>query len=299
MNKPFQFDSEARFDCSGCAKCCRTRWNIRVDEERFEQLKSSRLVLELQVRDGRSPFYQKASGAVVTNRREGACAFLEQESCSIHAHHGSLAKPLTCQLFPFVITETPESLVVGASRYCSAVARGEGGPLENHRAELERLRPELKLTEVGAGPLTVARDLTIGWSGYRQLETVLLERLRSGPAEAVCLGLLEGIGQWLRQGRQPSLEHLMAGGRPWLEKTLLDSGAVALIAWSEEMGSEPRLQLSASLRSGKPVHLPRSGVEVDYQGSAPQSVLLGYLRSLVFRKFLVRRQPMLTALISL
>ncbi|MGE0488863.1 MAG: YkgJ family cysteine cluster protein [Vulcanimicrobiota bacterium] len=299
MNKPFQFDSEARFDCSGCTKCCRARWNIRVDEERFERLKGSRLALELELRDGRSPFYEKASGAVVTHRRQGACAFLEENLCSIHARHGGLAKPLTCQLFPFVIQETPEALVVGVSHYCSAVARGEGRPLAAHLDGLERLRPELEMTPLGGAPIVVAVQLRLDWSGYLQLEAGLIERLGKGPAEAVLLGLIEGLGQWLETGQQPPLEHLLVGGRPWLDEAMLEAGAVALVTWAESRKSEQRLELSAQLRRREAVLLPSSGVAVDYQGKAPQPELLAYLRSLIFRKFLVRREPLLTALIAL
>lgn len=299
MNKPFQFDSEARFDCAGCTKCCRARWNIGVDPERFARLKSSRLALELEVQHGRSPFYQKTSGAVVTNRRGGMCAFLEENLCSIHAHHGGLAKPLTCQLFPFVIQETPEALLVGVSHYCSAVARGEGRPLTAHLDSLERLRPELKLSPVGGGPMLVAGKLTLGWSSYTRLEAALLQRLERGPAEAVLLGLIEGLGQWLKAGRQPSLEHLLVGGRPWVDESMLEAGAVSLVAWAESHKSEQRLELSSQLRQREAVWLPASAVAVDYHGRAPQPDLLAYLRSLIFRKFLVRREPLLTALLAL
>lgn len=125
--------SDLRFDCHGCGRCCRTDWEIPVENPAF-------------------PVRRDACGA---------CLYLDGHGCRLH---GTPHKPRACQLFPFQAVATPDGVYVGASLYCPSIYHGRGRPLREHRLEL----PDLPV--LATGPLQLNDQETIGWSGYKLLE---------------------------------------------------------------------------------------------------------------------------------
>ena len=271
------------FDCSGCAKCCRSPWQVAVDEP------SRKRMVELPVRDG----LVQVEGRWVTGKRDGACVFLtDDQLCSVHAQLGSSAKPHTCRQFPFHYQDTPDGVFVGVSFYCSAVQRNEGRPLAVHEEELNSLLAQIPAPR-RAGRLWLRPDSWVEWPTYLQLE----ERLPSREAVARALLLLP----LAPPGELTALEDLLGGELPsdpmlaWMENSFVAGLAARLegVALDDVLADKPVLcgqvtpsAVQAALAGGSPAWL-REGVE-------------RYRAALLFRKFLLSgERPLLENLLVL
>lgn len=139
-----------RFDCHGCGRCCRTEWDIPVEQPDF-------------------PAQRLADGRYLLIRQDGCCTQLDPEGgCRLH---GTPAKPRACRLFPFQLVATPAGVEVGVSFYCPSVYHGRGRLLQDHQPELEGLfEPPAMLA---TGPIALNENETLGWSGYTLLEEAL------------------------------------------------------------------------------------------------------------------------------
>src|SRR5580704_5482751 len=145
MTEPrFILPKDLDFECTNCGRCCRERWEIRVDAPSAERL----LARPWPGIDGpaftkRLPLVADDLPYTVARCANGACAFLDGKNlCRIHSELGLEAKPQVCQQFPFLFSESPEGVTVGLSHYCPGVHRKEGAaapPLEGKLPELKRL----------------------------------------------------------------------------------------------------------------------------------------------------------------
>lgn len=128
-----------RFDCHGCARCCR---------ELVVQLTSSdRRRLDEQgwaTKLGTAP-YVRLGRRHVLNHRGGACVFLQDDgTCRLHAESGPAAKPLACRLYPFTLQRESAALRAGLRFDCPSVAASRGAILSAHVRELVGLGSALQ-----------------------------------------------------------------------------------------------------------------------------------------------------------
>jgi len=155
-----------RFDCQGCAQCCRAPWQIHLQPEESRRL-------SLRVIDA-----------------EAGCPFLENSRCQLH----NCGKPVSCQVFPFIFTATPEGVEVELSYFCPSVRSGSGRLLEEQRDSLQRLLTQIPAPQEWSGPFLVRPpDLTLGWTGYRLWEAELLRLLERGSPLAVLESAIRGL----------------------------------------------------------------------------------------------------------
>ena len=85
-----------------------------------------------------------ASGYGLAKRQDGRCVFLDNENlCAIHKKFGSNAKPMACQLYPFVLTPIAGRLHIGLRFDCPAVCQSHGDSLLKYRSELEKIAQKL------------------------------------------------------------------------------------------------------------------------------------------------------------
>lgn len=287
-------DPEGRFDCAGCGQCCRTAWNIRVEPSRAERLRTWGPALRILQDSGQAPLRRRADGSLRVAKQEGSCVFLTAEKgCAIHADLGAQAKPLTCQIFPFILVPTPDGMQVGLSFYCPSVRKAEGRELQEHRVELERFVAEAGLAAL-AGPFRLWAHHETGWAGYRQFEDELLRRLSLDQAARVLVSSCEGLGQNLDAWGRAEVQQLFLPRRSAYSQELACSLACSLVARAELDDAEPALELAAALRRGQPLRLPGSNVQAVH---GCQPVDCGrYLRSLVRRKFLLKQPSLLEGL---
>lgn len=76
----------------------------------------------------------------IAKRPDRRCVFLDSENlCMIHRKYSLSAKPIACQLFPFVLTPFNGKLRVGLRFDCPGVCKGTGAKLSDNLSELNRL----------------------------------------------------------------------------------------------------------------------------------------------------------------
>ena len=215
-------------------------------------------------------------GSHFTAKRAGQCAFLDRDQlCEIHGSHGPEAKPLTCQLFPFVLTPTDRGVSVGLSFYCPSVRAGHGRDIQEHRSNLERWLGELQLSANSGRPIIIFGTVTTGTVGYEFLERELRDRLLvSEPIE-----LLRGFHwtlchQYQEFGRQsPEKLFSPAPHPPSQQESRLVSELLSLAGLAEH----PNDEISED--------------EVHDKGLSKR-----YLLSLLHRKFLLKGPSLLESL---
>src|SRR2546423_4099079 len=115
----FNLPKDLDFECTNCGKCCRERWEIRVDGPSAERL----LAKPWPGLEASPPFKKRLAlaptapdelGWTVERKSCGSCVFLEAGNpsaplgaglCRIHRELGLVEKPQVCQQFPFLFEE--------------------------------------------------------------------------------------------------------------------------------------------------------------------------------------------------
>lgn len=199
----FRLPADLDFACTQCGRCCRDKWEIRVDAPSAQRLLAqdwSRLDPPL---GGVVPFQprklpvQGGPGAddlpfTVARRANNACVFLDAKNlCGIHKTLGLEAKPRVCQQFPFLFADGPDGVTVGLSHYCPGVVRREGAtapPLEGQLAEIRRLHGQALRVARADGSVLADEELPLAWADYVAVEGLfdqLLAAPEADPAVAV------------------------------------------------------------------------------------------------------------------
>ena len=183
------------YSCKRCGQGCRSFLvPVRAEErEAIEKLRDWRRELgieDLWMRHKGAG----ASGYGLAKRADGACVFLDEENlCVIHKHYGLKAKPLACQLFPFVFTPFAGTLRVGLRFDCPGVCESDGEALTTYRKELSRLAQALIGDKAVDAPLPAMRPGASVSAKY--LEEVNEAMLRMVGDEEMDL---RGRLQWMR-----------------------------------------------------------------------------------------------------
>jgi Fe-S-cluster containining protein len=184
--RPFVLPRDLDFECTSCGRCCRDRWEIRVDGASAERLRAIDWVAHDPSLAGtatfeprRLPVAQDDLAWTVARRPSGACVFLtEKNLCRIHAELGGAAKPQVCRQFPYLFAETPEGTTVGLSHFCPGVRRVEGAaepPLAKKLDELRDLRKAGLRVERAPESILASEGLAMPWADYRAVEDLLRE----------------------------------------------------------------------------------------------------------------------------
>ncbi len=138
---------QQRYSCHGCGDCCRD-FTVqlrpadlaRLAEQRWEERLGQRVTVEFR------------GQTYLRQRPDGACVFLQEDGrCRIHAEHGLEAKPLACQMFPWVLAPQVDRVQVGISFACQSVLGNKGAGMTSHLADVRRMAeqvPELVPTRV-------------------------------------------------------------------------------------------------------------------------------------------------------
>ncbi|MHB2016234.1 MAG: YkgJ family cysteine cluster protein [Candidatus Xenobia bacterium] len=296
----FRYLPGQNFDCNSCGRCCRSTWRILVDPKRTETILHSDVGHEVEAKLGRTPIRDG-----VTVHDGTACAFLSADRlCSIHARLGADAKPLGCQQFPFLLTDTPDGTYVGASFYCPTVQQNQGRPLAEHEADLAKLPAK----PIGFLPIPLGPGHHVTWAEYRGLEASLVERLAEEAPDIAVGRVLTAVCLFLvHQGNLQDRLHSLPPHPPALLH-LGTSFERLVIGTLSATTPEEAPQQTEALSSGgmwRSRHFNWEGPaqEVhdarDRIGNSLDAEITRYLRALVFRKFLALDRPILDNLITL
>ncbi len=184
------FDPQQNYDCLMCGRGCRAGWDIPVEPEVVANLEKQPLVLRI-IQDQGPVFRQVEDTTFIQNSKDCPnCRFLaEDQLCLIHREMGFAAKPATCKLFPFVMTETPEGIFAGTTYYCTATRQNHGRNTSAHEADLRvQLEHGAPINKVAADGLVIHNRYYINYRDYLGLEKELLARAQS-------VGLREALAQ--------------------------------------------------------------------------------------------------------
>ena len=145
-----------RYTCNCCGAGCRSFLVGVRPEEREAILKLENWSERLQLSKEKLFVMHPAAGRLgygLAKRNDGRCVFLDGENlCIIHKLHGMKAKPLACQLYPFILTPVAGKLHVGLRFDCPAVIRNDGAHLSTYERELKQLCRDLISPEIEAIP---------------------------------------------------------------------------------------------------------------------------------------------------
>ena len=145
-----ELKEQQKYSCKCCGAGCRSflvavRPQERQAIEAQENWRESLGVDELFVT-------HRAAGKLgfgLAKRTDGSCIFLGNDNlCVIHKKFGLKAKPLACQLYPFVLTPVGGRLHLGLRFDCPAVCENIGQNLDDHRKDLKRMARELITADI-------------------------------------------------------------------------------------------------------------------------------------------------------
>ncbi len=202
---------------------------------------------------------------MVGRRPDGACVYLdESQLCRLHAEFGLRNKPLDCQTYPYLLTDTPDGYYVALSYSCPAVVAGVGGSLEQDRPELERILSEHRQEALQDEPieevLEVLSGCTIDWGSYLKLEPLMLAAFRPDRPVESLLGMATQLAAFFHPANpieELSLARLDLAAPFELggyEKELLGMFATVVISiFEREHSPEERQGVSDALTKGEPV----------------------------------------------
>ncbi len=137
--------TEQRYSCHGCAGCCRD-FTVELRPDDLARLEAQGWAERL----GQAPTVEFRGRVWLRQQGDGSCIFLQADGrCRIHAEFGLEAKPLACQMFPFVPMPGAHGIQVGMSYACPSMIHNRGAELASHQDDLRRLLRSLP--ELGAG----------------------------------------------------------------------------------------------------------------------------------------------------
>ena len=314
------FDPRQNYDCLMCGRGCRAGWDIPVEAEVVANLEKQPLVLRIIQEQG--PVFRHVEGTTFIQNSKDCpnCRFLaEDQLCSIHREMGFEAKPATCKLFPFVMTQTPEGIFAGTTYYCSATRQNHGRNTSAHEADLRaQLELGAPINKVAGDGLVIHNRYYISYRDYLGMEKELLSRAETvGLREALARATL---GLACVMAELPLLEEgVQAIGKKipemWDHPAVPSGSAVLQLRWLGDLQlcdyfkfsleRDQWDQVEAALYDGTPFALPHyqwHGTVADLNGLVDDRFdpeIDRYLGHLVWRKALVVHPPLLPSLLQL
>lgn len=186
------FDPNIAYECVQCGKGCFNQWDILVEPEVVKKIKGHPLELRvIQERGGAFVKDEEGSIFIHKNDEHPRCGFLREDMlCSVHAELGYAEKPLTCQQYPYLMTQTPDGVVhVSAAYSCTAVKEEIGPALEQSRPNVEDLLKRGGRVHKLPDEIEVLADITASYADIHEFEKELtlanLEDAVAGLANAL------------------------------------------------------------------------------------------------------------------
>lgn len=326
----YHFLEGQNYDCVQCGKACLSDWHISVDPTTRRNLSGS--TLELRVIQDYGAAWQEGGASddphaiigesFVAQKANGECVFLQPDLlCGIHAERGYAAKPVVCRMYPFEPVPTPDGMFVSVSFRCTAVQQNHGRPLKDHQEDIVDLLKLVRLHTSGFEPKEVYAQVSMDWDGYKALERFVMAQLDStDPQQAVGQAIwalceeiaVAGASPRLLDG--PIMEAALLRQQPGrLESDSMVSASTQFVLLTTlaflEVQPAERRALVETISSGRPFQLPRWGwdgtldqlqaTQQQLVGSAFESEIRRYLRSLLFGKQLLQGGPLLSGLSAL
>jgi Fe-S-cluster containining protein len=309
------FAPNQNYECVKCSKGCVENWDIGVQPSVYKNVKGSTLelrVLQERGKPGQESFPVGPSGRTVGRVDGNRCIFLaEDKLCDIHREMGIDKKPAPCRLFPFVIKETPDGIVVGTTYFCTSAQQNSGVPLEEHRQEVTDILATYTPEKLGFGDIVIHHDVVMDWAGYQVLEKAVQAQLNTSVSGAFSR-LVRAISIITKSGNtSPNAEQLAAAFESAPAADLHSDPMIAAqldffvgaVAGVLEVGKNVEHQrICHAFTRAESYDMPRLGYEVDFSQARMErsdiendfsDEFVRYFNSLLFRKFLICERSLL------
>ncbi|MFO0809441.1 MAG: YkgJ family cysteine cluster protein [Gemmataceae bacterium] len=180
------------WDCHGCGQCCQEYEVIVTDAER-ERIAAQGWEGDPAIPKG--PLFvrtgpRRRGQYRINSKADNTCIFLNDDGrCRIHAKFGSAAKPLACQIYPYVLVPAGDHWRVGVRFACPSAVDNLGRPI---KASLDELRSFGQALEEREGirdrsPLPPALQIGrhVPWADLERFTNAILALLsrRDSPIE--------------------------------------------------------------------------------------------------------------------
>lgn len=313
------------YECRRCGMCCRG-WIIHIDEKTHKKLITTDFFKEFIKREI-DPFTidrDERTVALATDEN-GFCVFRNENGlCTIHSALGSGSKPLGCRQFPLMLRLTPEGAFVGVSWHCPSVQENSGRPISDYREEIQSWLDEYPYRIPDDTALLLDEGISIVWGAYRAIEGFLMSLLKCGTdlEDALWAGLITicAIAHALRQEGKTGISVTEMTERisrvsPHIPSRDEIFGQIAYLYVITAAGTleanekvTPRENMEAivygrTLKSKLLKGEIQMGEFKSYYGGHPlawkRDFFRPYVEHLIFRKFLIGREPVLHNLAAL
>jgi len=177
------------WDCHVCGTCCK-EYLVRLSEDEVAKIKSQNWDVNEDL-GGYQPFRKTGlfkNKINLNHRPDGSCVFLgENNLCKIHGKFGLDAKPLPCQVFPYVLIPTGNEWSVGVRYACPSAAKNLGTSVLKQRDSIEEFKDKLierekftiTLAENKVKPMLSSTQDT-SWEIIFAIRNKLTEMLKNG-----------------------------------------------------------------------------------------------------------------------
>jgi len=176
------------WDCHACGTCCK-EYLVRLSDDEVQKIKSQNWDVNKDL-GGYQPFRNTGlfkNKINLNHRPDGSCVFLgENNLCKIHGKFGLDAKPLPCQVFPYVLIPTGNEWSVGVRYACPSAAKNLGTPVVKQRdlivdfkdKLIEREKFTITLAENKVKPM-LSNSQETSWDIIFAIRNKLSDMLRS------------------------------------------------------------------------------------------------------------------------
>lgn len=307
----FHFAPEQNYDCVQCGRSCQAGWDIPVEEAVQERIRDHVLTLRVIQERGAALRDKKPLPVLNMTPQNPRCGYLEPDLlCGLHKHIGVHAKPNTCRLYPYIITQTPDGYFIGVAYSCTGARENAGRHLSLHESDLKALIQDgTTLNVVANDGLVVHGPWFTRWTDYLSFESELVQRARDGGYANTLSRAARGLAGALAEFPKPrtpsprplpedTLARAFSSGEP-LDSSVSSNLLLDILAELEGEHVRSFAAGSAPLRVGK-----WEGGLGDWREllnrplpSAFQAEMERYLDHLVFRKQLVIHPTLLSNLV--
>jgi lysine-N-methylase len=174
MAPPLQLSIIQNWSCHSCGGCCRQHL-IEITEAERQRIIEQAWTAADGIPADRPPVVWFAGPPWrkryrLAHRPDGACVFLnEQGLCRIHAKFGEQAKPLPCQLYPYVFHPGGRKVAVSLRFSCPSVVANRGMPVGKQSDALKALAAQVVPTHADKiGPPAISPRTRIDWSDFHR-----------------------------------------------------------------------------------------------------------------------------------
>lgn len=169
------------WSCHNCGGCCREH-QIGITEDEKRRIEKQNWTAELGVPADRPLIVPFGKAWRLNHQDDGACVFLDEKGlCRIHARHGEPAKPLACQVYPYAIHPSGNSVTTSLRFSCPSVVQNLGTPVAQQRPFVEQLARQIvpaSYSAPQAPELFSGRELP--WPDFTRVQAFIERGLADG-----------------------------------------------------------------------------------------------------------------------